>query len=307
MPPGLRRPNHIVVSVILSVAIFCLLVQFSSSSFSLRKYNRGSQFDIVLAHYDENPDDVRKGVHLIKSVTGLVALDPRVIVYHKGSLSTSTTDDLEALRESLNADIVRTLPNLGRESDTYLSHIIQHYDDLAGHTLFAQATLDKLEFALERLRLYWSPTVGVMSLHTYARCNCDSCQPVYGSPDPVYGFKRIPQLYSVFNSDFCPPSGLLLTFKGQFVVSRQRILNIRKEKYKWLLSVLTNTSHFVHSDGNDRHSMYTHSHNTDMTDPFFGHSIERSWMLMFGCNDIKLSECAYKGVHNATAYCACLD
>lgn len=36
------------------------------------------------------------------------------------------------------AAVVRRVPNVGRESETYLRHIVEQYDDLAAHTLFVQ-------------------------------------------------------------------------------------------------------------------------------------------------------------------------
>ena len=266
--------------------------------------------DIVIAHYSEPPAEVQESIRLIKNIPLISALSPRVIVYTKGAASTTTDADLKAFKKELGADILRTLPNRGRESGTYLSHIIDHYDELARHTLFVQATLDIPHLTLRRLSTHFTPNVGVLSLNNYTTCSCDSCRPVvyHGSPDPVYGFKRIPQLYSIFNEHFCPPEGLLLTFKGQFVVSRNRILRAPKKKYFELFQVLDNMSHFVHGDPKKHNDMTTSITSKTPENPMFGHTLERSWMVIFGCNDVEMAvECPDLDVQSVAAQCACLD
>ena len=71
--------------------------------------------EIVVARYNENLDWLKK----IKK-----SKDIKITVYNKGS------DDI-----SINAI---KLPNTGRESGTYLYHIINNYDKLADQTIFCQ-------------------------------------------------------------------------------------------------------------------------------------------------------------------------
>jgi hypothetical protein len=74
---------------------------------------------LVLAHYQE---DLR----------WLCEQDwDQVIIYAKG-----------ARRPALDVDLpVILLPNIGRETHTYLHHIVSHYDDLADITIFSQADI----------------------------------------------------------------------------------------------------------------------------------------------------------------------
>ena len=241
-------------------------------------------FDIVLAHHSEPRDEVRQQIQTLKNIPAIASLAPRVIIYTKGLAPYSTYQQQERLRLELDADILRTLPNVGREGDTYLAHIVEHYDELAGHTLFAQAEMEFIELATERLENYFTDRLSAMSLAPYDSCSCDACFVYPSTPDPVYGFKRIPQLYSIFNERLCPPEGLLLTFKGQFVVSRQRITRNSREKFIWLRSILSNMTHFVHDDPADGHDMSP----VTPESPLFGHTLERSWMFLFGCNDLGL-------------------
>ena len=98
-------------------------------------------FDIVLSYYDENPVKVRNEIELLKAVPAVAELNPRVVIYTKGSVEPSGKAGLEVLRNKLGADIIRTLPNVGRESHTFLAHIVDQWDNLAAHTLFGQALL----------------------------------------------------------------------------------------------------------------------------------------------------------------------
>ena len=49
------------------------------------------------------------------------------------------SDDISSLATGIAGKVVR-LPNLGRESHTYLQHIVRNYDSLAAVTVFSQAT-----------------------------------------------------------------------------------------------------------------------------------------------------------------------
>ena len=81
-------------------------------------------FDIVLAHHSEPPDEVRQQIQTLKSIPAIASLAPRVILYTKGLAPDSTYQQQERLNQELDADILRTLPNVGREGDTYLAHIV---------------------------------------------------------------------------------------------------------------------------------------------------------------------------------------
>src|SRR5947207_7063347 len=87
--------------------------------------------DFVLAHYAEPSDKVRKSIQLIKKIPSIAAFSPQVIIYTKGPEFAERDPHLVVLRKVFDADIIRTLSNRDRESATYLSHIIDYYDELA--------------------------------------------------------------------------------------------------------------------------------------------------------------------------------
>ena len=80
-------------------------------------YGETSKFQIVVARYNENLD-------------WLLPYSDISIIYNKGNKNIS------------KAYNVINLPNYGRESHTYLYHIINNYDNLADKTIFFQGRID---------------------------------------------------------------------------------------------------------------------------------------------------------------------
>lgn len=266
------------------------------------------RFDIVLSRFQENPSEVSSAIAQVKKIPSIATLDPRVIVYNKGGEPVS---DWIALREALGADVLYTLPNVGREGDAYLTHIIDHYDELADHTLFLQAGIENLGGIQELFDTRFKSTLGVMSFNSYTTCSCDACvAPKYPNIDLTHGYKRIPQLYTLFNEDFCPPTGLLLSFRAQFVVSRPRIIRNAKPKWELLRTTLRNMSHFVHDDPTEEQNLFD-STAKNPNNPFFLHTLERAWMILFGCNDLRIMDCSEDSLvssyQNTSMVCGCDD
>lgn len=75
------------------------------------------KFQIVISRYNENILWLKNFRHIS-------------IIYNKG-----------LFQDYLNDFQVLQLPNFGRESHTYLTHIIENYDNLAEHTLFFQGNI----------------------------------------------------------------------------------------------------------------------------------------------------------------------
>merc|ERR1719421_935351 len=76
-----------------------------------------SQTEVVVAHYNED-----------LSWLSRIPKDVRIHVYTKGT----QTEKVASLASV-------TLPNVGRESHTYLHHIVDNYENLAPWTVFTQA------------------------------------------------------------------------------------------------------------------------------------------------------------------------
>jgi hypothetical protein len=76
------------------------------------------KIEIIIARYNEDLDWLKK-----------IPKEFKITIYNKGQ------DDIENIPP--NATIIK-LPNIGRESHTYLYHIIENYDKLADKTIFCQ-------------------------------------------------------------------------------------------------------------------------------------------------------------------------
>jgi len=79
------------------------------------------KIDMVLARYNENLN-----WWFGSSVRRLI---DRTFVYNKGATITIPNEP---------CNFIEQMPNAGRESSTYIHHIIEHYDDLGDYTVFLQ-------------------------------------------------------------------------------------------------------------------------------------------------------------------------
>lgn len=106
---------------------------------------------------------------------------------------------------------------------------------------------------------------------------------------------------------FCPPDKpQLANYAGQFVVSRQRIMNRGYNKYKYLREMLTAPlGHWIHDDATwyvqpgsrsvypaeltqcfaSLYSRWHYNGDQSANNPFLGHALERSWAEIMGCLD----------------------
>ncbi len=103
------------------------LTDWVYSSYRLWQFN--DRVDVVVAHYKED----------LKWISPYLSKIDRLYLYCK--------DETEC-RKGLPSDlkganlIVENLANEGRETNTYLYHIIKHYEDLSDRTVFTMASLN---------------------------------------------------------------------------------------------------------------------------------------------------------------------
>ena len=262
-----------------------------------------STLDIIVSMYKEDPFDVKKQIEEILS------LDPvrdvkeiNTVIYVKDPKA-----DVDAVKAVTNASEVIQLANLGREGGTVLTHIIVNWEFLARHTMFIQASMHSFEDAKNRISDYFVPTTGVLPLGLLEECECVSCK------DPWDGertFPRLPQLYSALNGEMCPKH-ITSSYLGQMLVSARRIHSRPRQIYQHLRAVLeSDMEHFIHDDPRQDWAFAD-----DPSEPYFGHTLERSWMLLWGCEDVRiLHTCAgwnalgsRRMEGDANDNCQCLD
>jgi hypothetical protein len=285
-----RKPNRLFTTGALFSLIF-----FSSWSLSILEsasidslpsglpskldttYEAESRFDIVVSMYQEDPLQVKEMLDRIKGTSPLRELEPRIIIYTK-----DPTADLYALKLSTGASTVSRLPNLGREGGTYLSHIIDQWDSLAQQTMFIQAHPHNMRELIPRINTYLVPETGMLNLgFAGVSCACDRCGDMFDWEDK---WSVVPALYERIYSHACTSSTppILLSYKGQFIASAQRIRGIEKKIYGGLLNTITSVDGWSHNSsviGDMRGGTGVDSPDN----PYFGFTVERVWGLLMQC------------------------
>ncbi|GAA6026611.1 hypothetical protein JCM8202_000096, partial [Rhodotorula sphaerocarpa] len=265
--------------------------------------------DVVFSLFNEPTDSFARHVQHVRTQPALADLRTRVTVYYKGG-EAGGARSLEELREMEGVDEVVELPNRGREGGTYLHHILRRFEgpadvhpeqnitttDHADVTLFLQHHLEWDWIANLRFNFLERRT-GFLSLSPYIESDCGR--------DLRTGevFPRVRDIYSMFQEDLCPPTHQLTTWAAQMFVSRRRILANLPSKYRKLLDLLeAPPGHWVYEEGADFewHGQMTTSN------PFLGHAVERSWPLIFGCNDLDLVRRCKDNTYDSDV-CQCLD
>lgn len=246
-----------------------------------------SDYDIVIAHYDEDVNMMRESIESILQRLPS-SKSHRVIIYSKGDRNKA------GLRELLEiSDEVVAIPNVGREGETYLNHIRRHYSKpdtgLAGHTIFMQPHVAWHWVFLPRLENLLKPNTGFMSFGPYINQTC-------GVDSAEQTFPRMADIYSAFRGDLCPPIPQLATWAGQFIVSKKRILENQLRLYENLRSKFhAPPEHWIWKEG---------WWNNQPSNPTLGHALERSWPVIFDCTNYRKAETCGEG-HDST--CQCVD
>jgi hypothetical protein len=166
------------------------------------------------------------------------------------------------------------LKNIGRETHTYLSHILRCYDDLAAYTVFVQgAPFDHMPLgatpASFAVRIAQNVRLGLQfSGFASFKLKCDRLGRPHDMADPVKhghrpGFgKDIPvgEVYARLFVGPVPERFLVPAPAGMFLVARERILFHPRDFYRRALDM-------VAADPDD-------AANT-------GHAFERLWQVLF--------------------------
>jgi hypothetical protein len=233
--------------------------------------------DLIVTMFDEPLEDTKREVDELLALEPFSDLTTRVYIYTK-----NPDADVEELKDYFKTSYVSRLQNVGREAGTYFHHIVSNWDDLAHHQLFVQAHMHDYEAAKNKIRDYFhAEETGMLSLGLMERCDCVSCK------DPWDGsrtYPRLEELYSALNGDFCPRQ-LSLTYYGQFVVSARRIRSRSKNTYMYLKEILeSGEGHWIHAD--PKQDFFK----DEISNPYFGHTLERAWLILWGCDDAALVE-----------------
>lgn len=210
-----------------------------------------ARFDIVVSRYDEPIDKTAEAVNSVLEISKVKAMNTTVLIYNKGE-----SIDVDARFPLASNVIVRQRENVGREGENILSHTLNGSFAFGDHTLFMQAEPHELHWMVSRIRQYLVKDTGFLSL-SYPGAFCSECD----RPWDVSGWhedgETIEDIFEQTNPGRdC--DGLSLTYRAQFIVSRERMENIDHGALKHLRERLLR---------NER----------------FGFSLERLWGMVFGC------------------------
>jgi len=188
------------------------------------------KLDIVIAHY--NAEAVGGLSHLV-NIPAVAERKPHWILYNKNA-------DVEPIpQEKFTYDEVINLPNVGRESHTYLYHMVNRREDLADHIIFCQEAPHNMDTVARRLMNLFNDRTGFLSLSFEAMCSCEGCSLTLAYINPIY---------SMFRRHLCNDQ-FAVSLAGCFMVSRRRIETIPSDDLKYLLTLLeAPEDHFIHSE-----------------------------------------------------------
>lgn len=260
-------------------------------------YTPTRKLDIIISMNTESPSKINFGLTQIRSIAAFSDLDPHVVIYFRDPKS-----DMLDVQKQTHAAAVKKLGPTGGDDDTYLSHIVEQWDNLAEHTLFLNAGFKDLPKVQARIEDYFKHSTGVLSLASgYRSCPCESCDDPWGSKG---GLSRIPEIFAAVYSEICPTTNVLLSNSGQFIVSAKRIRGTPKHVYEHLRTLLeSDKSHWIHREAKG----------TDEPEhPSFGRVMEKSWMIAFKCANPKLEKSCptldYRRVpEDSDETCQCID
>ncbi|KAF2444209.1 hypothetical protein P171DRAFT_455094 [Karstenula rhodostoma CBS 690.94] len=238
-------------------------------------YTPQTNTEIVISMYKEPSDQVAYLVSALRNMDN-VGRDAKVHIYVK-----DMNANIEEIQQVTGANKVTALPNIGREGETYLKHILGNWDTLARETIFLQADVHNPREFYPRVRDYFVPgRTGMLSLGWSGQvCNCDTCGDRFGFRDTTYLFPEISN--RINNAAKCDE--VLLSYKGQFIASAKRIRGIDKSIYQDLHEAYVKQDSWAHQEE------YLQGRPDSMDAPVFGYTMERMWNLIFQCNSMEIA------------------
>ena len=239
-----------------------------------RRYEASLPLEVVIAMYAEPTSEV---ADLISNMKAMPAFsEAEFTIYFKGEM-----DDQSRVEQETGATNVTMLPNVGREAETYLNHILTRWDSLAKQTIFLQANIHNPREFYPHLRNYFRPErSGFLSLSwSGAVCNRDSCGDKFSWQDETEWFSTIQDRINSADTS----RNILLSYKGQFMVSAARIRGIDKTIYEDIWHAFVDENSWAHQDE------YLKGRKDSMSEPFFGYTVERMWNMLFQCSDMEVA------------------
>ncbi|KAH7062202.1 hypothetical protein B0J12DRAFT_563372 [Macrophomina phaseolina] len=235
-------------------------------------YQPAHDFDVVISMYKEPVESIKSIMEELSAIPTIAESSPRLFLYTKDEDIESS--DLAELGNATNAFKVIKLPNFGREGETYLEHILLHWDSLARQTLFVQADVHNPREFFNRVKDYYAPNTGMLSLG-FSGHSCDT-----GNCGDRWNWHEEEALLN----DVCKRvdgescKNILLSYKGQFIASAKRIRAIDRDLYEELKESMTDPNSWAHKEP------YLQGRKDSLNAPRFGYTMERLWSVVMQCS-----------------------
>ncbi|KAF4542646.1 uncharacterized protein LTHEOB_7376 [Lasiodiplodia theobromae] len=229
-------------------------------------------FDVVISMYKEPIESVTSIMEGLSAIPAIAESSPRLFLYTKDEdLEPST---IAELGNATNAFKVIKLPNVGREGETYLEHILLNWDSLAKHTLFVQADVHNPREFFNRVQDYYSPNTGMLSLGFSGKtCDTANCGDRWSWYE---GSSLLNDVCRRVDGEDC--KNILLSYKGQFITSAARIRAVERELYEDLKSAMTDPDSWAHKEP------WLNGRPDSLNAPRFGYTMERLWSVVMQCS-----------------------
>lgn len=241
------------------------------------KFSPSTDLDIVISMYKEPVEHLNPVLETLQRLPTFSSQSSRIIIYTKDEKA-----NVESIKQATRAYNVTKVPNVGREGETYLRHILEHWDSLAKHTMFIQADIHNPREFIPRVRDYFDPEkTGMLSLGFSGNvCDCNDCGDRFGWHDDTHLIKS---LYGDVYQTEKTCSRALLSYKGQFIASARRIRGVEKKVYEDLWKALSDKDSWAHKED------YLRGRPDEMSAPYFGYTLERIWNVLFQCSDMDIA------------------
>lgn len=273
------------------------------------KYKPHSEVDIVITSQLEHPSEIAKTMELLTSIPQISTKDFRVFVYSKNYQA-----DLELIRQAVlpYVDIpsIMLMHNIGDAGESYIAHILGHWETLGNHTIFLPAVTSNPRELRSRIANFFAPETGMLPLgaaDTTCSCESDTCADSLGWSD-TSGVIRDVFLHANRRSVCRPGEQLLVSSGGQkgFIASAARIRGVNRDIFHQLRTWLIDETSWIH-----REPFLAHR-NDQLVSPVFGETLDRLWAPLLQCADPRIaSMCpsALSGWRSGgrLSDCQCLD
>lgn len=230
--------------------------------------------EVVLSMYKEPVDEVAELIKQLKDIPAFVNI--HVTIYIKYDKANNAH-----IQQKTGADRIIALPNVGREGETFLNHILNRWQSLARQTIFLQAGIHNPRELYTHIINYYSTETGFLNLGWPGRlCDCENCSDRFSWQDKLH---FVPQVYSQMYNSTAVCKKVLLSYKGQFIVSAARIRGVKKELYSELWQAFTDENGWAHQPS------YLQGQPDLMSAPYFGYTMERIWSMLFQCSNVDVA------------------